>query len=203
VQLYFIPTYVIFALWISRGVAALLGLVVAFGRLGRGSPRIAGAAAFAAVSGALLLLPLIGVRETYAANDWSKNYTAARTLDTVAQNAERNATVLHMRSPLWYMVIVEKRRRDLTLVDPFQPVQPGKYNDVVWPADLGPKESSRIYGTGGNNGVGAARKAAERGPVYLLADPYMNLGPLREAGFQTKLIGNDFYKLIPPGGAGA
>lgn len=200
VQLYFIPTYVIFSIWISCGVAALLGRVAEFGR---GSPRLAGGAAFAAVSVALLMLPLIGVRETYAANDWSGEYAAAETLDTVAENAEPGATVLHLRSPLWYMVITEDRRRDLTLVDPFQNAEPGRYNDVVWPGEVGPGESRRVYGTGDNTGVEAASKAAERGPVYLLAHGNLDLGPLREAGFRTVLIDDSFYRLIPPDGAGA
>lgn len=191
VQLYFIPTYAIFAVWISCGVAALPLWLSEFGR---------GGAAVAAVSVALLLLPLAGVRETYAANDWSGNYEASETLDTVAGNAERNATMLHLRSPLWYMVIVEERRRDLTLVDPFQNTEPGRYNDRVWPGDFGPEASRRIYGTGNGTEVEAARKAARRGPVYLLAHEGLSLEPLREAGFRTELVDGDFYQLVPPGG---
>lgn len=194
VQLYFIPTYLILALWISCGVAALLGWISEFGR---GSPRLVGGAAFAAISLALLMLPLIGVRETYAANDWSGEYSAAETLDTVAENAERGATVLHLRSPLWYMAVAEERRGDLTLVDPFQNAPPGRYNDVVWPGSFSTQEMQSIYGTDDSTGVEAARKASRRGTVYLLAHENLDLGPLRRAGFRPVRIEDSFYRLIP------
>lgn len=194
VQLYFIPTYLVFALWISYGAAALLGWISDFGR---GSPRLAGGAALAVVCVALLMLPLIGVRETYAANDWSGNHEAAETLDTVAENAERGATVLHLRSPLWYMAVAEERRDDLTLVDPFQNTPPGRYNDVVWPGDFSTQEMHSIYGTDDSTGVEAARKASRRGAVYLLAHENLDLGPLRRAGFRIVRIEGDFYRLIP------
>ena len=197
VQLYFIPTYVIFALWISCGAAALLGWLAEFGR---GSPGWIYGVVLAAACAGLLLLPFSGVRETYAANDYSGNYEAAGMLDTVARSAERGATILHLRSPLWYMVIAEDRRRDLTLVDPFQNSEPGRYNDVVWSGDYTMQEARRVYGTGDATGVEAARKAAERGPVYLLAHEGLDTQPLREAGFRLAPQGGSFYKLIPPEG---
>ena len=198
VQLYFIPTYLVFALWISCGAAALLGWIAEFGR---GSPKGVYRTVLVSVCAGLLLLPFAGVREAYAANDYSQNREAAGMLDTVADSAERDATILHLRSPLWYMVIVEQRRRDLTLVDPFQNSEPGRYNDVIWPGDYTPQESERIYGARGDTtGVEAARKAAGRGPVYLLAHEGLDTQPLREAGFRLVPQGDSFYKLIPPEG---
>ncbi|MDN5697549.1 MAG: DUF2723 domain-containing protein, partial [Rubrobacter sp.] len=196
VQLYFIPTYVVFALWICCGAAALLSWLTDFGRE---SPKGVYLTVLVAVCAGLLLLPFTGVRETYAANDYSGNREAAEMLDTVAESAEQDATILHLRSPLWYMVITEERRQDLTLVDPFQNPEPGAYNDVIWPGDYTPLETERIYGGAGDTtGVDAARKAAERGPVYLLAHEGLDTDPLREAGFRLIPQGDSFYRLVPP-----
>ena len=66
---------------------------------------------WALLSVALLLLPLAGVWDTYANNDMSGDYRGREILEDVAENAERNAIILHHRSNLYYLVLVEKRGR--------------------------------------------------------------------------------------------
>jgi hypothetical protein len=51
--------------------------------------------------------------------DQSKNYAASRDLEAVANHAPQGATIVQHRSPLWYMTLVEHRRRDLHVVEAF------------------------------------------------------------------------------------
>jgi hypothetical protein len=97
---------------------------------------------------------------SYGAMDRSDAYEGRRAVEAVARNAERGATVLHHRSPLWYMVLVEERRQDLTLVDPFC-TSWDRRTDLVWPDDLNAAQSAARYGTDDTTGVEAARKAAD------------------------------------------
>src|SRR3712207_2159254 len=71
------------------------------------------------LSTVLLAMPLLGAWFSYGGMDRSDAYGGRRAIEAVVRNAERGATILHHRSPLWYAVLVEERRRDLTLVDPF------------------------------------------------------------------------------------
>ncbi len=198
VQLYFIPTYLVLSLWISFGLGVLLEEVeVIVAR----SSRIMRAVVLGALSVALVLLPLAGVGEAYAANDMSGDYRGRVINDTVAENAAQGATILHLRSSLWYMVLVEERRQDLTLVDPFQGYKDGRYNDVVWPDDVDDTQTMyRRYGTDDKTGVTAAEKAAERGPVYVLAHENISGQPFHDAGFGTIRVEGPLYELVPPGG---
>ena len=66
------------------------------------------------------------------------------------------------------MVLVEKRRRDLTLVDPFWHNRDVAYADIVWPADLDLPTTDGLYGTDDFSGVTAARMASKEGPVYVI-----------------------------------
>jgi hypothetical protein len=203
VALYFIPTYLVLALWISAGVGTLLeesgALIARFSR----HPRPAATATLTLLPAALLLLPLAGARESYANNDLSEDYRAQQINDTVAENTAPNATVIHMRSSLWYMVLVEKRRQDLTLVDPLQGYESGAYKHVVWPDEVDHEEMYSRYGTDDNTGVKTATMLAENGPVYVLAHPGLNGAPFYEAGFGTIQVGEThpqgtLFKLVPP-----
>ena len=98
-------------------VPALRGALVR-GALVRGA--LVRGALLLVLSVVVLALPLIGVRDTYGEVDRSRDHEGRRMIEAVARNAEPGATVLHHRSPLWYMALVEKRRRDLTLIDPFE-----------------------------------------------------------------------------------
>jgi hypothetical protein len=189
---FLIPAFLAFGLCISAGLGALLrwteGLAV-----GSAARRIAPIA----LSVLMVAIPLVGVREAYAKHDRSGDFGGRRTIEAVASNARRDATVLHHRSPLWYMVLVERRRPDLTLIDPFC-TSWDRHTDVVWPEPISASRAARRYGTDDTTGAEAALEAAEKGPVYLLANARSSLGPFREAGFDVVPIGEDprLYELV-------
>jgi hypothetical protein len=199
VNLYFIPTYLILCLWTAVGLGALL--TEAENLAGRFSP-LARRTALGLLCAALLVVPLVGVRETSAANDMSEANLGREQVDAVAEKAAPNATILHHRSSLWYLVLVERRRQDLTLVDPFLHNREAEYADIVWPADLNLEQTDRRFGTDDFSGVTSARMAAERGrPVYLLPSAYVPDPERYEAvGFKVvEVEENILYRLIPRG----
>src|SRR5829696_1653189 len=190
---FLIPAYLAFGLCISVGLGALLrwaeGLAV-----GSATSRIIAFVLFLL----MLAIPLVGVREAYAAHDRSGDFGGRKTIETVASNVKQNATILHHRSPLWYMVLVERRRRDLTLVDPFC-TSWDRHTDIVWPEGIDAAKAARRYGTDDTTGVEAAKKAAGNGPVYLLANARSSLKSFREAGFDVVPVGKRgaLYELVP------
>ena len=116
IEVYFIPTYLVLALAVTVGFGLLLteaeDLLTRF-------PKVPKRAVLGVLSVALVLLPLPTVGDAYAKNDRSDDYRGREIIEDVAEYAAPNSTILHHRSNLWYMVLVEKRRQDLTLVDPF------------------------------------------------------------------------------------
>jgi hypothetical protein len=96
------------------------------------------------------------------------------------------------------MVLVEERRRDLTLVDPFFHNKEISYADIVWPDDIDLPTTDRRYGTDDFSGVTAAEKAAEKGPVYILKQDSVSPGGLYAAGWTTKRVEGALYELVPP-----
>ena len=119
-------------------------------------------------------------------------------VEAVARGTQRGATVLHHRSSLWYMVLVEERRRDLTLIDPFC-TSWDRHTDMVWPDPISAAEADARYGTGDTTGVGAAREATKDGPVYVLDQKRIELERFRQAGFEVVPVGQDriLYELVP------
>jgi hypothetical protein len=191
---FLIPAFLAFGLCISIGLGALLRVVecLEIGSSARGILLVA-------LSALMLVVPLLGVREAYVTHDRSEDYAARKTIEAVASNVEKGATVLHHRSPLWYMVLVEERRRDLTLIDPFC-TSWDRHADVVWPDQINAAEAADRYGTDDTTGVEAARRAARSGPVYLLlANGRARLDSFRQAGFDVVPIqGAGFlYELVP------
>src|SRR5215218_3166609 len=190
---FLIPAFLAFGLCISAGLGALLRWVesLAIGSTVRGILLVV-------VSTLMLIVPLSGVRDAYTAHDRSADYGGRRMIETVAGNVEKGATVLHHRSPLWYMVLVEGRRRDLTLMDPFC-TSWDRHTDVVWPYQISAAEAADRYGTDDTTGVAAARRAT--GPVYLLANGRVRLDSFREAGFDVVPVEKDafLYELVPQG----
>src|SRR5215204_6173915 len=156
---FLIPAFLAFGLCISVGLGALLrwaeGLMV-----GSATSRII----VFILSLLMLVIPLVGVREAYAAHDRSGDFGGRKTIETVASNVKQNATILHHRSPLWYMVLVEGRRRDLTLIDPFC-TSWDRHTDVIWPDQISAARAADRYGTDDTTGVEAARRAARSGGV--------------------------------------
>ena len=197
IELYFIPTYLVFTLAMAVGLGLLLteaeDLLARFPGFPKG-------ALLGVFSVALLLLPLPGLGETLAKNDMSGDYRGREMLEDVAENAKPNATVLHHRNNLWYMVLVEERRRDLTLVDPFFHNRDVSYTDIVWPADVDLATANRRFGTDDFTGVTAAKIAAEKGPVYIIEQDDVDPSGLFEAGFRTVHVEGVLWELIPPRG---
>ena len=196
INLYFIPTYLILCLWTAVGLGALFteveALVSRFSRTARRTVLVV-------LSAALLAIPLVGVRETSAANDMSEANLGREQVDAVADKTAPNATILHHRSSMWYLALVERRRQDLTLVDPYRHNTEVEYADIVWPADIDLATTDRRYGTNDSSGVTSARLAAKKGPVYLLANSYIPEPERYEAfGFRVvEVEENILYRLIP------
>jgi hypothetical protein len=190
---FLIPAFLTFGLCISAGLGALLRLVesLTIGSTARG-------ALLVILSALMLLVPLLGVPGSYAAHDRSEDYGGRRMIGAVVSDVEKGATVLHHRSPLWYMVLVEGRRRDLTLMDPFC-TSWDRHTDVVWPDQISAAEAADRYGTDDTTGVESAREAAQTGPVYLLANGRARLDSFREAGFNVVPVerAGFLYELVP------
>jgi hypothetical protein len=128
IALYFIPTYLVLSMWAAAGFGALLDEAES---LVGGLSKVARWGVIGGLSAVMLLLPLFGVGETYARSDMSGVYRGQKEIQAVGKNAAPNATVLHHRSSMWYMVLVEKRRTDLTIVDPFFHNTEVSYADIV------------------------------------------------------------------------
>jgi hypothetical protein len=191
---FFIPAHLVFSLWIAVGLGFLLRWA---GDVETRSLVLKRASLFA-LSVLALIAPLVGIQKTYKVQDRSQDYKGRQIIEAVAQNTEPNATVLHHRSPLWYMVLVERQRRDLKLIDPFY-TSWVRYNDIVWPAPLRLKDSDARYETDDSTGVGAARKAARTGPVYVLDQEFdqKKADYFQQAGFDVVQIEDDLYELVP------
>jgi len=195
IQLYFIPTYLVLCLWAALGFGTLLELA---GSLLAGLSRVPAGLVLGVLSVAPLMLQLPGIRAKYAENDMSDAYLGRERIEAVAEGAERGATVLHHRSELWYMVLVEERRRDLTLVDPFFHNRNIGYADIVWPDDIDLPTTDRRYGTDDFTGVTAAKLAARKGPVYILEQDAVSPAGLYDAGWTTVRVEGALYELVPP-----
>lgn len=193
--IFFIPSYLIFGLFIAAGAGlALRGA----GSVAERLPARAGAVMIVCVCALVLAIPLARTSATYGSEDRSEDYFGGEILNTVAAKTEPGATVLHHRSALWYMVLVEERRRDLTLVDPFE-TSWVRQTDLVWPDDLDAEESARRYGTDDLSGAKTARLAAERSPVYLLDRDPATRKRLAESGLLVETVDRraGLYELSP------
>lgn len=198
VEIYFIPTYLMLCLWTSVGAGVLLALaerLLSEARrwelLGRG-----------AIGALVALAPLFGVWETFAEEDRSEDYRGRKIIETVAAKAERGSTVLHHRGAVWYLLLVEERRQDLTIADPWYPSWT-RYQDIVWPRNAGLSTEYLKRGKGDRSGVTLAAEAlAETGePVYLIDQPTMDAATFYQAGYGFEAVEEGIlYRLVPPGG---
>jgi hypothetical protein len=169
VYVFYIPTYLILAVFVAAGVAAVMNDALNWARR---VPAKLGMAALIGVSVAVLVLPFGGVGQRYKAVDQSHNYVGQRTIECVAHKTHRGATVLQHRSLLNYMTLVEGRRGDLDVVEVFGP--------GTWAArsDLWIKKSRRYLA---------------RGAVYILF-PVVDIERLNAPSFEAA-----GYRLIPEG----
>jgi hypothetical protein len=188
---FLIPALLILALCAAVGLDLLLRFVENL----RARP---GNVPLALLSVLALALPLLGAWGDYQERDRSATREGRLVVEVVARNAKRGATVLHHRSPLWYMVLAEERRQDLTLVDPFC-TSWNRRTDLVWPENLTAAQSAARYGTDDTTGVEAALKAAGNGPVYVLDHDRADLARFRGAGFAVVPVGKGglLYELVP------
>src|SRR5918997_1783407 len=190
--LYFIPSYLMLALFISVGSGRVLdtaeGLMVEYSSLLR-------RAALILVSVSLLYLAVSGIGEDYPLVDRSQDLEGRRILETVAEKTAPNATVLHHRSPLPYMIVVEERRKDLTLVSPWYP---SRNPQRVWSPSGAPDDEFPSVKSVGSSGVADARVAARKGPVYTLGDG-LDLCNFQNTGFSViRVEGDLLYEILPP-----
>ena len=168
VYYYFIPTYLILAIFVAAGFAALL---YAFQRLLADRPLRKTVVALA--SAVFVVASLAGVSETYADVDRSRDYEGRVALEAVAAKTETGATVVHHRSPLWYMNLVEGRRLDLNLVASL---------------DL----------TFDRGDLKIIRAALAEGSVYILYPSEANASLLKEHGLDLVPVeGSTLYELLP------
>ena len=115
IEVYFLPTYLVFALWAAVGLSWLLATL----------RDLIGTrfATFAQLFPALLLVTALTtlalhVAAAYRNEDQSENFRSRRIVEVVARNAEQGAIVIGDRNlpALRYMQFVEDRRTDLTLL---------------------------------------------------------------------------------------
>ncbi len=194
--LYFIPPYLILALFMAFGVAAVFEGVR---RLTIGSSPALQTAAVLLLFAPLLYFTLSDTRSDYGKVDRSNDLEGREIIEDVAGHALPDSTILHHRSTLWYMVLVENRRRDLTLVSPWYPSW-HRYTDLVWPDDIDRTTANLRWGTNDYTGVAAAEEAADRNrPVYILNQPSAGAQHFYKAGWQTVKVEGDLFELVPPG----
>lgn len=194
--LYFITTYIILCLWISVGFGVLLETL---GEMQQRLPALARRAVLVAVPLIILALPFFGLGKTYAENDMSDAYQGRKTLEVVAAKAEKGATILHHRSELWYLVLVEKRRQDLKIIDPWFPGRV-RETDIVWPDDIDVVTTNLRYGTNDYTGVSTAKETARNGAVYILDQDSSGPQNFIDADIDiVRVEKNILYELVPPG----
>ena len=146
-EIYFLPTYLVLCLAVALGASALLGWV---------RERSAQRPLVPAAALLLLIVTLAGVPDAYADADRSGDYLGREIVEAVASGTKPNSTVLYHGRSLHYMTLVEGRRTDLTLRDPF------------YTADW----------------VERAERGLRRGPVYVLYPGATNTRLFGEAGYE-------------------
>lgn len=169
VYVFFVPTYLVLGVWISVGLAAISRIVQErlAGALPIGTDRTVATGALA------LVLALLGVAGTYEEVDRSHDRLGHRMMQAVSQNVAPGATVVHRRSPLLYMQMVENRRQDIHLWD--------------WRVDHDIEEQAK------------AVKDLSRGRLYLLSPNEEVVSRFREAGYDMAHVkGELLYRVIPP-----
>jgi hypothetical protein len=117
VYYYFIPTYLVLAIFAAVGLGALSQEAEAL--TARFSPKVR-TAVLTVLSLLVLAMPLWSVGETYRSVDRSGDYEGRRIIEVVDRNTEPGATIIQLRSPLYYATLVEGRRKDLKLLSYFE-----------------------------------------------------------------------------------
>lgn len=116
VYLYYIPTYLVICMFVAVGFGAALDIVAS---RSEDLPDLHRVGILATLAILMLLAPLPGVESTASVVDRSWDYRGRETVEAVASGAATGSTVLHNSSSIWYLTLVEGRRTDLTVRDPF------------------------------------------------------------------------------------
>lgn len=193
-SIYFIPSYLMLALFMAAGTGTLLDYAE---RLAARSPLLLRRVTPVLISVPLLYLAVSDVGKDYPHVDYSQDMKGRQIVETVAEKTAPDATVLHHRSPLPYMILVEHRRADLTLISPWYPARDSMR---IWPAPAsyaGYPKPEHIS----SSGIADARVVAEKGPVYALGSS-IDLCDFQNTGFSVIQVEGDLlYELVPPGHA--
>jgi hypothetical protein len=190
--LYFIPSYLMLALFVAVGAGKLLDGAE---RLVTGTAPLLRRVTPVLMSIPLLYLTVSDVWDDYPLVDRSRDLEGRRIVEAVAEETAPNATVLHHRSPLPYMILAEKRREDLTLVSPWYP---SRNPQRVWSASGAAKDRFPSVKSVGSTGVADARVAARKGPVYALGEG-LDFCSFQNTGFSVISIEGDLlYEIVPP-----
>ena len=190
--LYFIPSYLMLALFVAVGASKLLDGAE---RLVTGTAPVLRRVTPVLISIPLLYLAVSDVGDDYPLVDRSRDLEGRRIVEAVAEETAPNATVLHHRSPLPYMILAEKRREDLTLVSPWYP---SRNPQRVWSASGAAKDRFPSVKSVGSTGVADARVAARKGPVYALGEG-LGLCSFQNTGFSVISVEGDLlYEIVPP-----
>jgi hypothetical protein len=178
VHYYFIPTYLILAVFATVGLGALWQEAEA--TTTRFSAKIR-TAVLTSLSLLVLAVPLWGLGETYRSVDRSGDYEGRQIIEVVDRNTEPGATIIQLRSPLYYAALVEDRRKDLKLLSYFE----AQNNEEPRTKE---EKDARI------------NAAARDGSLYALyPDKYLQRSRwLEEAGYRLVSIEGDMlYKVVP------
>lgn len=150
VEIYFVPTYLPLCLALAVGAGEALA------RMRDRGPRV-----LVPTAGLLVLVAVLaGIPEAYADADRSGDYRGREIVESVADGTKPGSTVLYHGRSLHYMQLVEGRRKDLTLEDPF-------YTED-W--------------------VERAERASRRGAVYVLYPGATNTRLYGEAGYRLEPV---------------
>lgn len=159
-EIYFVPTYLALCLFLAVGASAAARWI----ENRSANPRLA-----ALAGAAMLFAVLAAVPSSYASADRSDDYLGREILESVAYGTKPDSTVLYHGRTLHYMQLVEGRRKDIALEDPF------------YTADW----------------VGRAEDALGRGPVYVLYPGATNSRLYREAGYELVSVGDGMlYEVV-------
>ncbi|HET7478999.1 MAG TPA: DUF2723 domain-containing protein [Rubrobacteraceae bacterium] len=150
-EIYFVPTYLILCLTVSLGIQALL----TWARERRARRVLAPAIILLVLAAVLVYVP-----GTYRTVDRSGDYRGREIVETVARGTQPGSAVLYHGRSLHYMQLVEGRRRDIRLEDPFYT----------------------------SDWVQRARRDLRYGPVYVLYPGATNTRLFRKAGYELEPI---------------
>ncbi len=146
-EIYFVPTYLMLSIALALGADSAVRWARGL-QLSRSGTAVAASLIMAAV--------LVSVPGSCAQADRSEDLKGREIIEAVADGTKPGSTVLYHGRSLHYMQLVENRRRDLKLVDPF------------YTADW----------------VKRSERNLERGPVYVLYPGATNTRLYREAGYR-------------------